>query len=163
MSKPNLIILCGCPGSGKTTWAKDYCRQNNYVHISRDEIRFELLDSEDEYFSKEDEVYDNFILSIVFNLKEGNNVIADATNLTPKSRNILLNSIKRKCKVKYDLAAVFCRTDLNTCLERNSFRTGRERVPDYVIQRMYNSAAIPQTAEGFEEIIVVENNKQEVF
>lgn len=34
------VILCGLPGSGKSTFVKRYCP--DYIQISRDIIRYEL-------------------------------------------------------------------------------------------------------------------------
>lgn len=41
--KNKLYIMCGCPGSGKTTYAKKYLINDNTVYVSRDDIRFSLL------------------------------------------------------------------------------------------------------------------------
>ena len=42
-----LIILCGIPGSGKTTYAKKYIENNaNTIHLSSDAIRKELYGDE---------------------------------------------------------------------------------------------------------------------
>lgn len=38
----NLILMCGVPGSGKSTWAKQHLKPSD-VYISRDEIRFSLV------------------------------------------------------------------------------------------------------------------------
>ena len=47
-----LVLMCGAPGSGKTTIAKKLMC-NNDLYISRDEIRYSMISDEDEYFSKE--------------------------------------------------------------------------------------------------------------
>lgn len=43
---PKIIILCGIPCSGKTTWRKNYIRNNSYntVFLSRDYIRDTMFD-----------------------------------------------------------------------------------------------------------------------
>ena len=47
MTRPKLIILCGIPGSGKSTYAKTYTERNyNTIHLSSDEIRKELYGDE---------------------------------------------------------------------------------------------------------------------
>ena len=60
----NLYLMCGIPGSGKSTYAKTnkdlkYCK-----YISRDDIRYSLLKDEDDYFSKEKQVFRTFIAQI---------------------------------------------------------------------------------------------------
>ena len=37
-----LILMVGCPGSGKSTWLKNN-KQEDAVVVSRDEIRFKIL------------------------------------------------------------------------------------------------------------------------
>ena len=44
MKNKKLFLLCGCPGSGKSTWARQRINTHGGYHISRDEIRFTLLD-----------------------------------------------------------------------------------------------------------------------
>ena len=90
--KHKLLLMCGIPGSGKSTLAKKIVESGKYAsttYVSRDDIRFSLLrgtkeykaafsnretNNQDEvdyitvnYFSKEKEVYEQFINKI----KEG--------------------------------------------------------------------------------------------
>jgi len=51
----DVYIMCGCPGSGKTTWLKDHVKPGSAI-ISRDAIRFSLLKEGEDYFSHEEEV-----------------------------------------------------------------------------------------------------------
>ena len=49
MKKENLklLILIGIPGSGKSTWAKDYVKYNdNWVRVNRDDFRDMLKTSQ---------------------------------------------------------------------------------------------------------------------
>lgn len=59
----NLYILSGCPGSGKSTWAKSHINPYFDKYVSRDDIRFSLVKENEEYFSKEKEVYRLFYTS----------------------------------------------------------------------------------------------------
>ena len=49
-------------------------------------------------------------------------------------------------------------TPLTECLVRNSWRVGREVVPDSVIRNMFNSYAIPTAKEGFDHVYTVDMN-----
>ena len=53
MRKPILYIMCGIPGCGKSWYATHNMVKDNVAYISRDSIRFNMLNAEDDYFSKE--------------------------------------------------------------------------------------------------------------
>lgn len=133
----NLYLLCGPPASGKTSWGTNLRDTTPGVsYISRDYIRFSLLDEDDEYFDKEKEVYDTFILIINDLLQGEGDVIADATHLNEKSRNKLLDKLNLE---NVNIIPVnFC-ISFDTILERNKQRNGRARVPEYVMYRMYRA------------------------
>ena len=40
-----IYMVCGIPGAGKSTWLKNH---GNGLIVSRDEIRFKMLDEDDE-------------------------------------------------------------------------------------------------------------------
>ena len=83
-----LYIMCGAPGSGKSTYVREHAARGTSAHISRDKIRFSMVTKDEEYFSKEDEVYAEFIRQIIEALKAPwvDEVWVDATNMTKKSR-----------------------------------------------------------------------------
>ena len=56
MKQKKVWILCGIPGSGKSTWIRKQIAENGGVHCSRDEIRFSLLKDGEDYFAHENEV-----------------------------------------------------------------------------------------------------------
>ena len=57
--------MCGAPGCGKSTYAKEYCKKYpETVYVSRDEIRFSLLAEDEYYFSHETEVLEKFYTNI---------------------------------------------------------------------------------------------------
>lgn len=85
-----LYILCGIPGSGKSTWARKIVNEygnDKVAWVSRDKIRFDLVKPEEEYFSRETEVMDKFVAEIQNAIEDHIPfILADATHLTRKSR-----------------------------------------------------------------------------
>jgi len=154
-------IMCGIPGSGKSTFAKRIAEiyekyENSIEIISRDDIRFSLIKPGEEYFSKEKEVFSTYIEKLKKSLKENNVTIADATHLNFASRKKLLTPLVKDLK-NVDIFLVKMETSLETALERNEKRKGTDRyVPRDVIKRMYFSMDEPQKEEGFDIIPVKE-------
>lgn len=79
-----IIVLQGCPCSGKTTWAKEYLKDHEAVYINRDSIRCELNGGK-YTLKKEDEVTAIESYRVIEGLDKGSDVIVDATNLNPKT------------------------------------------------------------------------------
>ena len=154
-----LFMMVGIPGSGKTTYAKnlksyfEFERKNENYHIdyvSRDEIRFSLLKDGEPYFSRENEVYRIFTHMIKKGLKEGHDVIADATHITWGSRHKLIRSIHGIDNVK--IVAIVMNPPYAVCEARNMKREGRAQVPISQLRRMFEQFEYPQIEEGFERI-----------
>ena len=106
------------------------------VHVSRDKIRFSLLNEGEDYFARENLVFKEWVKEIQEHINLGHDVIADATHLTPASRKKLLNSLNLN---EVPVTAINFIASLDKCLERNEKRKGRAYVPKEVIKRMYHS------------------------
>lgn len=145
-----LYILIGCPGSGKSTFAKDHLC-DKYV-VSRDAIRFEMLKENEPYFIHEKSVYKKYVDQIKEGLMLGD-VVADATHLNYGSRMKLLSSLGSLSDI--EVIGIVMQTSLKTCLDRNSQRVGRTRVPEDALINMYNSLQIPDGNEGFDRIFII--------
>lgn len=160
----NLYVLCGIPGCGKSTWVKNRMAENTsstdpkWEYVSRDEVRFFMVKEEEDYFSKEKQVFNEFVERICAQLDDAwiTNVIADATHLNEVSRNKLINAIRRKRpNLPLHITMVYFDVPLEVCKFRNNKRSGRMRVPDEVMDKMYRSLEFPQLREGLERIEIV--------
>lgn len=118
-----------------------------------------MLTDEDEYFSKEKEVFKEFCRQIDEAFKVYDTVIADATHLNFASRNKTLRNIKTKLD---EINVVFINTSLEIAIERNAKRTGRKLVPEQTIRNMYNSIALPDELEGINKTYIVDNKTQKI-
>lgn len=159
--------MSGPPGSGKTTYCKkqmELIKQKDpeamIYHISRDAIRFSILEEGEEYFAKEEQVKQIFFSRILFCFLNWEHcyVFADATFLSPKYRKNFLEKLFKLLPEAPAVCAVNFKTDLNTCIAQNNMRTGRERVPEEVLTKMYYRYIPPTEKEyPYERILVIKN------
>lgn len=146
----NLWMTCGLPGSGKSTWAKANLKK--CVYISRDEIRFGLVDEDEDYFSHENEVYRVFIHEIQDCLNQGKDVVADATHLNWSSRSKLLKNLSGFDTV----SIVYFDVPIDVCIKRNAERKGRACVPENVIKQMTKHFSDPRKdSYHYDQIIII--------
>lgn len=158
MKRKKVWLMCGIPGSGKSTWIRSRLVPGA-EWISRDNVRFAILTDEDDYFAHEDDVFDTFINYINQTLEkdEIHTIYIDATHLNKRSRDKVLRRIHKDniC----DLTCVCFDVPLAVCHARNNLRSGRFRVPASAIDNMYNSYRHPdKSQEHFDHILVVDEN-----
>ena len=93
--KPRLTLLCGLSASGKSQYINTVLQDsgNEVITISTDGIRENICGRVEDQ-SKNKEVFQTFHSLIVKYLKNGIDVVAEATNITMKSRRSILNVIK---------------------------------------------------------------------
>jgi len=153
----NVYVMMGVPGSGKSTYLKKAKEVLPGIEvISRDEIRFSIVQPGEEYFSHEKEVVKELWKRINETIKEGRDVFIDQTSLTKKSRKYLLEHISG-----YEsISIIWVQASLETCLERNELRKGtRAYVPRGQIHRMYSQLEEPSFDEGFDSIFYYDSEK----
>lgn len=136
-----LYLMVGIPGSGKSTYAKNMQAEYGGVIVSRDEIRFSLIDINGDYFTKEKQVFKTFVQEIQNALSENDIVYADATHITEQSRNKLLDALDLTYVA---VRPVVIQTPLRDCFYFNSLRTGIRNVPTGVIRHMYYQLEDPE-------------------
>lgn len=160
----NLTLMVGIPGVGKSTAAAKMAQEENTLWVSRDTIRFSMVAENEEYFSREAEVFDTFAREIAARLFCGYNVVADATHITVKSRAKTINAVKHGLKLmsgnenyleeNVELQACVVRKSLEKTLEQNENRRGtRSYVPKSVIRRMNEQFEDISTEENFKTVI----------
>lgn len=149
MNRPSLILLVGIPGSGKTTYAEKYIKENpNTIHLSSDRIRAELWGNESTQ-GDNNEVFSLMQSRAIDALNNGQSVVYDATNITRKDRSYIITLCPKFAKIECHIIW----SPIETCIERDA---ARERtVGKEVIDRMLKRFQAPYYDEGIHEIRVI--------
>ena len=147
MGGKELIVLCGLPGSGKSTYAKKKW-SNSHVIICADEFR-KVYTGKDFDLSAEHMIHLMVSTTVEVLLKRSMPVVIDMTSLTTKSRLKWID-LARKCGAP--VRCVWMDVATSVCLERNARR--ERKVPAHVIDGMASRFKPPSgpNNEGFDLI-----------
>lgn len=161
MYKPKLYVMVGLSGSGKSTLAKQLTdAEKNTIIISSDSIREELTGKVKDQ-SKNEEVFKIFHKRIREGLENKHNVVADATNITMKSRRAILSNVR---SLDVHRVAYFVPKPFEQCKVDNLHR--EHPVPEEVLDKQIRKFQIPFAEEGFDEcalhIFNTENRLNEI-
>jgi len=130
-----ILALCGIPGSGKTTFARELIAANpSYLRLNNDELG-EMLGL------VRSEMAATLLVDITTFLAKraietGNSLLVDNTNLSAAAR-LHMELLASTCGVPLRWMYFDDSLDLDLCLHRNAQRTGVARVPDDVIRAMH--------------------------
>lgn len=152
MIQPQLILCIGIQGSGKSTWAKQYCQDNpDVLYLSSDKLRAELGKGE----------HDQSINGLIFGrmrakteaaLRKGQSVLIDATHVRKKWRS---DNLKLGRQFGAKLVAHVFKVDRETAIKRVAERVanGGLNIPVESIDKYLSQLELPDRTE-FDEIIV---------
>lgn len=138
-SLPNFMLLMGIPGSGKSSWAKEYVFKcdASYTIISSDDIRKQLTgDINDQ--SKNSEVWEIVFNQVSGMLQNQRNVILDATNVRTDLRRVLVRQLP-KCNRYIKVFPVDKSSAKQRIAKDIAKGVVRSEVPDIVIEKMHAS------------------------
>lgn len=144
MNKPTLWVMVGLSGSGKSSVAKEIAENNpNTVIVSLNKICEELTG---DYGNQEnnEEVCKVFRKRISEALENNTNVIADATNITMRSRRAIIENVKGiDChKIAYLIPKPFDQCKLDNLNRQHP-------VPEEVLDGQLRKFQIPFYEEGW--------------
>lgn len=140
--KKLLYMGVGISGVGKSTWIKNRVAQKGGAYISRDEIRYSILQPGDNYFDREKEVIATFCAVAQDNINSNINkdIYLDATHLSPKSRRKILSRLDLQNVEKIIL--LYFNIPIETAIKRNAQRTGMACVSETIIINMAKSLSV---------------------
>lgn len=131
----NVIFTKGMQGSGKSTWAKQYCQDHpEYVRISRDDLRH----MRGRYWMpRHEDLITDWEYSLVADaLVKGYHLVIDEMNLNEDNLEKLKSFIKSiKTNVKFEIKD-FTDVPLEVCIERDMKRPNS--IGEKVLRSTYN-------------------------
>lgn len=147
------IMMVGLSYSGKSTLAKEIAIKYNGVIHSSDAIRKELY-GDANIQANPQKIFSKLGNRVIADLKEGKNVIYDATNLSFKRRVHFLKSIEKiPCK-KICVVAI---ASLKEIFKRKADSIREVVVPAEVIYKQLQHFTVPYYYEGWDDIRVIQN------
>ena len=150
MNKPSFIMMVGLPGSGKSTYAKTLTLDGKpYIIHSSDKLREELY-GDAAIQGDNNKLFAELHKRIKEDLRRGENVVYDATNIKKKNRIAFLRELE---DIPCHKDCIVMATEYKACVYNNEHR--ERKVPLEVIRRMFLNYQPPHESEGFREIIYV--------
>ena len=154
-----LIMLCGLPTSGKSTFVSKLLNDpayKNSVVLSTDsyieKVAQQMNSTYNDVFEDTiEEANRQLELTLIEAKDRGKSLIWDQTNLTPKTRKKKLSKIPSS----YARIAIWFDITLDEALMRNQQRPGK-MIPENVLKSMGEQFVSPSCDEGF-DVVIKEN------
>jgi protein phosphatase len=152
-----LKIAIGPSNSGKSTWAKEFnehledCYIKRFIVLNADLMR-KCVTGDINNQDQNHQVFQILEKMCAYFMEQGENLIVDNTNVSPKQRKIWIQLGRQHA---YKIKAYCFKTPLDVCLARNAVR--ERSIPSEVICRQFNNLVWPDFAE-FDEIEEINNS-----
>jgi len=153
--KSTLYILCGLPGSGKSTWAKQKKESDDHktVIVNRDSIRTMIhgvYKYDKEYEDYVRQMSEKFVHSALF---VGINVIVDETSIKEYHRKRWFDMVQGLDKKPKIICCHFTQDQSNLQHRMTDPRGLSSDVWSSIIEGMKGDWETPHMGEGFDKII----------
>jgi len=147
--KPILSIMIGISGSGKSTYAYGLKTSLRAELVETDAIREELTGNASDQ-SQNYKVFQIAKKRVNDFLRQGKNVIIDATSLSTRDRK---DWIKIGKDNEAEIRGYFIDTPIDVCKSQNRKRS--RKVPEEVIDRQASKLESPTKFEGFDSVTII--------
>lgn len=135
-----IVLLKGLPASGKTTWALEKTKKENYLRVSKDDIRNRMFGG---YSPRKEQLVVRVRNQLIrIGLSLGKNIIVDDTNLNPAHERYL-RQLASELGAQFIVEDEFLEVSPEECIKRD-LRRGEEAVGADVIWRQYYKWLCPQ-------------------
>ncbi len=152
-------MMVGIPGSGKSTYAKQLHQEKGYMIVSTDVIRMLHHDWEESL------IWPEVYRLTAEHLKNGIDVIFDATNITPKVRKRFRDEVNKHFE-EFEVIAYYFDTLPSICASRVECRNQMANelyLPVEVVYSYGEKIIKPTLEEGFIEIIDVNDLERKKY
>jgi len=148
-----IYIAVGLPGSGKSTYSKNFIKDKDIEYLSSDELRAKFGSGETDQTCT-NQVFGHIKRKVDEFLKNGKNVLVDATSVNRKERADYITTAK---KYGAKVVVLVFKMDRAGLIARNQKRgqEGGRVVPDWVIDKMLAKFEEPSYSEGIDVMIYV--------
>lgn len=134
--EPEIIIMMGYPGSGKSTIAKEICKKNaKYICIEGDVYKTSA----------------KMIKASIEHMKLKKSIVFDATNSSSKKRK---EYIDHALKYRYSVKCIHVSSSLDVSYKRNLLRPSEKQVPKIAYSVYKKHFESPDENEGFQLVVV---------
>lgn len=122
---PQLLLLIGAPGSGKSTYAKYHLRtEENWIRLSRDDFRTMQFTYSNLSTHEERLITEMVDVSIEAALRKRTNVVLDATNCKAEYLNEYISKFNHLADISFKVFEVDAKRIAERCERRNQ-ETGK--------------------------------------
>ena len=136
MKTPEIKILIGATGSGKTTFAKYWIRiEPNWMRVCRDDFRLMHFNHSNLTFDEENKILDMIDGSIKALIDKGVNVLIDATHCKAEYINGYIKKYNEKATISFQVFDVNLDELKFRCKDR--FEKTGKHIPVSVIEKYY--------------------------
>ena len=131
-----MVLFIGIPGSGKSSFYKEKFF-TTHIRVNLDMLRTRKRE----------------MRLLEFCMNTSMRLVVDNTNVTREEREryITLGKV-----FHFRIIGYYFRSDLIECMNRNSQRQGKEKIPERGLRSMFKKMKPPEYSEGFDELYEVQ-------
>ena len=144
-----MYLMCGCSGAGKTTFSKQFAKENNLKYLGIDDF-YALINGDECLHTNTFEVWIEFYKAIHDAEVNNIDVIIDTNAITRSHREQFLEWFPT-----FEHHLIFISADVD--LRKKNNKSRRRQIPDDIMDKMTKRLESPWIDEKFKTIYFIEN------